>query len=86
MKKTIKDRNERNEHIAKHQNKINKRKEDEILHSEKSKQYVAHLDEMERINEMKEFHTLYDKILYNVFINKFLSEKMGKENEHFEKY
>ena len=44
LKKTIKDRNERNEHIAKHQNKINKRKEDEILHSEKSKQYVAHLD------------------------------------------
>ena len=53
LKQAMRDRAERNEAIARHQQVIEKRKEDEVVQAERSKEYVARLDEMDRIKEFR---------------------------------
>ena len=72
LKRAMRDRAERNDLIAKHQERISKRKEDEVLQAEKSKEYVARLDEMDRMKEIKDFSSYHTKILANLFASKYL--------------
>jgi len=53
LKQAMRDRAERNGAIARHQQVIEKRKEDEVVQAERSKEYVARLDEMDRIKEFR---------------------------------
>jgi hypothetical protein len=86
LRNTTKDRNERNEHIAKHQERISKRKEDEVLQTQRSKQYMADLDEAERTNQLKDFHNLYDRILTNLFAGKYLDKRLIDLGLFYEQY
>jgi hypothetical protein len=60
----------------KHQLKISKRKEGEIMHLQKSRQYVAKLDSLDYIVAQREFHQIYDKILVNFFVARIMKLKM----------
>lgn len=57
-----------------------------MLQAEKSRKYIAYLDDVERMGEMKEFKTIYDKILANLFIARHAKMKMMDLRERFEKY
>lgn len=65
-----KERHKRNETIARHQETIAKRIEGEVFQAQKSKHYMEYLDEMDRNNELKGFHSIYDKILANLFVQR----------------
>lgn len=57
-----------------------------MVHAEKSKKYIAHLDDVERKVEMREFHQIYDKILANIFIARYAKMKMMDLRERYAKY
>jgi hypothetical protein len=46
------------------------------LQAEKSRKYIAYLDDVERTGEVKEFRAIYDKILANLFIARHAKMKM----------
>ena len=60
----------------KYQYKINKRIDGEIMHLQKSRQYVARLDHLDYMTIQREFHLIYDKILANYFIGRLAKLKM----------
>ena len=72
--------------VSKHQGRIEKRKEDEIVQTEKSKHYVSHLDEMDRLAEIKEFKGSNDKILANMFVSRHLESKMTELTLKYETF
>lgn len=57
-----------------------------MLQAEKSRKYIAYLDDVERMGEIKEFRGVYDKILANIFIARYAKMKMMDLRERFEKY
>ena len=85
LKVSIKEKQERNAIISKHQDAINKRKEGDILHNEKSKKYVEFLDDIDHRSEVKDFKLYYDKILANIFITRYSKNKMFDLEERYAK-
>ena len=47
-----------------------------MLQTEKSREYIAHLDEVERQSEFRNFKLIYNKILANLFITRYCKESM----------
>jgi len=83
LKQDNRQRQERNEQISKHQEKISKRKEGETLHAEKSRKYIAYLDDAERMSERRDFKGIYDKILANLFVGRYAKIRMIELRERF---
>jgi hypothetical protein len=83
LKQATRQRQERNELISKHQEKINKRKEGEVLQAEKSRKYIAYLDDVERMGELRDFKAIYDKILANLFVGRYAKIRMIDLRERF---
>lgn len=86
LRQAQRERQERNEQISKHQERISRRKEGEVLQAEKSRKYIAYLDEVQRQGELKDFRTVYDKILANLFVARYAKTTMHDLRERFQKY
>jgi hypothetical protein len=54
-----------------------------VVQAVKSKQYVAHLDEVERKAEVREFKAVYDKILANLFVGRYCKMAMLELRERY---
>lgn len=70
--------------MAKHQERIVKRKEDEILHSERSRQYLADLEQVEVAIELREFNAVYHNVLANMFMASFTSSTLLALHQKYE--
>ena len=81
-----KEREQRDLQVSKHQQKIGKRKEGQILQAEKSRQYIAFLDQTEREAGSKDFKAVYNKVLANLFVSRHFKKAVRDLREKYQPY
>ena len=53
------------------------------MQAEKSRKYIAYLDDVERMGELRDFKAIYDKILANLFVGRYAKMRMIDLRERF---